>query len=47
MAAITIYGTPLTDMNMKQLRRIARESYLHFDLLTTRAELVALINDEE
>ena len=47
MAAITTFGTPVDYMNLKQLRHIARNSGLYFDLSTTKSALVDAINDEE
>ena len=42
--AVVIYGTPIDAMNLKQLRRIARNSFLSYDLSTSRAALITLIN---
>ena len=47
MAAITIFGTPVDYMTMKQLRRIARGSGIYYDLSTSRKTLVDAINDVE
>ena len=47
MAAITIYGTPVEAMNTKQLRRIARDSGIYYDLSTSRETLIDAINDTE
>jgi hypothetical protein len=45
MAAITTYGVPVTPMNTKQLRRIARDNGIYFDLSTSRATLITAIED--
>jgi len=42
--AVVLYGTPVNFMNIKQLRRIARDSFISFDLSTTKAALVSAIN---
>lgn len=47
MAAITTFGTPVDYMNMRQLRHIARNSGIYYDLSTSREDLIDLINDAE
>lgn len=47
MAAVTIYGTPVDHMNLKQLRKIARGSGIYYDLSTSRQTLIDAINDTE
>ncbi len=42
--AVVVYGIPVSFMNMKQLRRIARDSRIAFDLSTTKAALITAIN---
>lgn len=42
--AIVLYGTPVNFMNTKQLRRIARDSRISYDLSTTNASLISSIN---
>ena len=44
MAAITTFGTPVDYMTMKQLRRIARNSGIYYDLSTSRSSLISSIN---
>lgn len=47
MAAITTFGTPVDYMTTKQLRRIARNSGIYYDLSTSRQVLIDAINDVE
>lgn len=42
--AVVLYGTPVNFMNIKQLRKIARNSFISFDLSTTKAALISAIN---
>lgn len=44
MATTYPKDTPITYMNLKQLRRIARTNQIPYTALTTKAQLIALIN---
>lgn len=46
MATTYPTDTPVTYMNLKQLRAIARRNQLAYDAETTKAELIALIEAE-
>ena len=41
--AVTIFGKPVDHMNLKQLRNIARNSGIYYNLSTSRASLISSI----
>jgi hypothetical protein len=46
MAVVYPNDTPIEYMNIKQLRRIARLNQIPYTALTTKAQLIALIQAE-